>query len=143
MRGVLRFTTFITIGILLPIGVALGAGSTHAIGGSASDVRSIKETVAQFRHEAQNAIDWYIAVDGQYAVAYDGCGPGACDENQLIRRGSNWIVTCYTTEGKGQFGTCLTPRTTEQRLCRMALAPVAPYGDARRLWCQSGDANPP
>lgn len=123
MKRIVCFTTLITIGILLSIGVALSASSTYAIGGSASDVLSIKATVARFRHEAPTAIDWYIAVDRQYAVAYDGCGPGACDENQLVRREGNWTVTCYTTEGKGQFGTCVTPRKTEQRLCRRPCRP--------------------
>ncbi|HTV75201.1 MAG TPA: alpha/beta hydrolase [Candidatus Acidoferrales bacterium] len=115
---------------------AVGAGATHATGVSASDVRAIEATVSGFRHEDPLLIDWYIAVDGQYAVAYDGCGPGACDENQLVRRNGSWIVTCYTTEGKGRFGTCLTPPKTEQNLCRMALSAIAPNGDTSRLPCQ-------
>jgi pimeloyl-ACP methyl ester carboxylesterase len=115
---------------------AAGAGATHASGASAADVRAIETTVSKFRQEDPALVDWYIAVDGQYAVAYDGCGPGACDENQLIRRNGGWALTCYTTEGKGQFGTCLTPPKTQQDLCRVALSPIAPNGDTRRLPCQ-------
>lgn len=114
----------------------VAAGATHATGVSAADVRAIQAAVSQFRHEDAALIDWYIAVDGQYAVAYDGCGPGACDENQLVRRNASWIVTCYTTEGKGRFGTCLAPPKTEQRLSCMALLPIAPAGDAERRPCQ-------
>lgn len=121
MKRIAQFTLSATSGILLAFGTAFSAGLTHATGASAADVRAIKGSVTALRHGEPTAIDWYIAVDGRYAVAYDGCGPGACDENQLVRRGLSWIVTCYTTEGKGQFGACLTPSKTEQRLRRMAL----------------------
>jgi len=113
---------------------AAGVGATHATGVSAADVRAIEATVGRFRHEDPASIDWYIAVDGRYAVAYDGCGPGACDENQLVRRSGGWTVTCYTTEGKGRFGTCLTPPEIEQHLCRVALSSTL-NSDTGRLWC--------
>lgn len=124
------------ISIALSIGTAAGAGLTHAAGAGHSEVRTIKTTVSRFRHEEPTAMDWYIAVDGKYAVAYDGCRPGACDENQLVRRGRNWIVTCFTTEGKGQFGTCLTPPKTEQELRRTALCMALPAVDGVR--CNHG-----
>jgi hypothetical protein len=121
MKRVTRFTTLAAVSIVLTIGTAVGAVVTHAIGASPSDVRAIEAAVTEMRHGEPASIDWYIAVDGPYASAIDGCGPGACNENQLVRQGGRWIVTCYTTEGKGCFGTCLMPLKTEEKLRREAL----------------------
>jgi hypothetical protein len=122
MIGITRFTAMTAVGVILTIGMAIGAGVTHATGVSATDVVTIKSAVTNLRHGEPTSIDWYIAVDGPYALVYDGCGPGACNETQLIRQGSRWVVTCYTVEGKGRFGTCSTPSQTVQELRREALS---------------------
>jgi hypothetical protein len=121
MKRIARFTMSAAISILLVTGVAAGAGSTHATGASSSDVHAIKVALTLLRRGEAASVDWYIAVDGQYAVVYDGCYPGVCNENQLIHRAGSWVVTCYTTEGKGQFGTCLVPPQIERSLRRLAL----------------------
>jgi hypothetical protein len=115
-------TAVVAVSIIVATGVAIGAGLTHSIGASSSDVRAIKAAVTNVRHGEPASIDWYIAVDGRYAVAFDGCGPGACDENQLVRSSGRWAVSCYTTEGKGLFGRCAMPTKTEQELRRKALS---------------------
>jgi hypothetical protein len=112
----------VTICVIVASGVAFGAGLTHATGANPADVQAIKAAITKVRHVEPPSIDWYIAVEGRYAVAFDGCGPGACDENQLVRSGGTWIVSCYTTGGKGLFGTCIMPRRTEQALVRSALS---------------------
>jgi hypothetical protein len=134
-----RFVTLAAVSMVLTIGTATGAGLTRSIGASASDVRAIKAAVIQFRRDP-DSIDWYIAVDGSDAVAFDGCGPGACDENQLIRQDGRWIVTCYTTEGKGRFGTCLVPLKTEEKLRRKALCMAMPAVDG--ITCTTRDKTP-
>jgi hypothetical protein len=106
----------------LTVGVAMGSGATHATGASTSDVATIKSAVTNLRDGEPNSIDWYIAVDGSYATVYDGCGPGACNETQLIRQDSHWVVTCCTVEGKGRFGTCVAPLPTQAELRNKALS---------------------
>lgn len=122
MKRITGFATLAAISIAFVIGPAVGAVVTHEIGASSSDAREIEAAVTQSRHGEPASIDWYIAVDGQYAVAFDGCGPGACNENQLVRLDGHWTVTCYTTEGKGQFGTCVMPPNTEEKLRRSAIS---------------------
>jgi hypothetical protein len=122
MKRITRFTTLAAACIVLAIGPAVGAVVTHEIGASSSDVYGIEAAVTQSHRGEPASIDWYIAVEGPYAVAFDGCGPGACDENQLVRQAGRWIVTCYTTEGKGQFGTCLIPPKAEEKLRRLAFS---------------------
>jgi hypothetical protein len=122
MKHITRFATLAAVSIVLAIGPAVGAVVTHEIGASSSDVQAIELAVTQSRHGEPASLDWYIAVDGPYAVAFDGCGPGACNENQLVRQGGRWVVTCYTTEGKGRFGTCVIPAKTEEGLRRSALS---------------------
>ena len=120
MNLIVRFTTQAVLGVILATGVA-GAGLTHATGAGVAEVSAIKAAVIGLRHVEPTAIDWYIAVSGPNAVAYDGCGPGACDETQLFRRDGHWVVTCYTVEGKGRFGRCTMPASEERRLRRAAL----------------------
>lgn len=103
-------------------GLAFTEGLTHAIGANSSDVRAIKRAVIRLRRFAPASIDWYIAVEGRYAVAFAGCGPGACDENQLVREENTWVISCYTTAGKGHFGTCTMPPKLEQKLSHSALS---------------------
>lgn len=121
MKRIIRFTTLCAAGVIFATGMALGAGLTHATGASARDVSAIKTAVTALRHGEPSSISWYIAVSGPYAVAYDGCTPGACNETQLIRRSGRWVVACYTVEGKGRFGACAVPPQKEQRLRRAAL----------------------
>jgi len=122
MKRITRFSALGTISIILATGVAVAAALTHAVGATAADVSAIKLAVTQLRHGVPFNVSWYIAVNGPYAVAYDGCSPGACNETQLFRRNGHWAVTCYTVEGKGRFGKCLTPANKIQRLRRAALS---------------------
>jgi hypothetical protein len=132
MKQIVRLMTSGAITILLATGVAMGAGSTHATGASSADVHAIKAAIARVRNGEPASVDWYIAAEGQYAVVYDGCYPGVCNENQLVKKAGSWIVTCFTTEGKGQFGTCLLPRPIERQLHRAALCMAMPSVDGTK-----------
>lgn len=122
MKRLARAGTLLAASFVLAIGTAAGAELMHSTGASVRDVHAIKAAVTRrFRDGLPASVVWYIAAEGSYAVAFDGCGPGACDENQLVRRGARWIVTCFTTSGKGQFGTCLVPPKIEWKLRHEAL----------------------
>jgi hypothetical protein len=138
-----RFATLIAVSMVVTICAAAGADVTHAIGASPSDVRAIEAAVTQFRYphgDPPDSIDWYIAVDEPFAVAYDGCGPGACNENQLVRQRGRWIVSCYTTEGKPGFGSCFTVEKTAEKLRRMALCMAMSSVDG--IACTARDKTP-
>lgn len=122
MKGITRSMTLTAVAAILTIGIAASAGVTHATGASTTDVATLKSAVTNLRHGEASSIDWYIAVNGSYAVVYDGCAPGACNETQLFRQNGRWAVTCYTVEGKGRFGTCVAPLQTQQELRREALS---------------------
>ena len=94
--------------------------ATHASGASAADVIAIKNAVTSARKA--RATDWLIAAQGNYAVAIGDCGPGACDENQLIKRAGRWIVGCMSVEGKGTYGACPIPTKTAAKLRAKAMS---------------------
>jgi hypothetical protein len=122
MRSIIRFASLSAGSVMLALVPAIGAGLTHAVGASATDVAAIKTAVTGLRHGEPASIDWYIAVNGADAVVYAGCTPGACNQTQLIRRDGRWVVTCYTVEGKGRIGTCSMTPDKAQSLRRAALS---------------------
>lgn len=122
MTHITRIATSTAISVALLITPAVGAVVTHEIGASSSDSSEIEAAVTASRHGEPATIEWYIAVEGPYAVAFDGCGPGACSESQLVRQNGRWVVTCYAVEGKGRFGTCGIPAQTEEKLRHQAIS---------------------
>lgn len=100
------------------------AAATHSVGASAGDISAIKAVVLNtLRKDRQSTPrDWYIAVQGHYAIAIGDCGPGECDDHQLVRSGSTWTPSCYDFGKNGVIGTCALPAATAEKLRREALS---------------------
>jgi hypothetical protein len=100
------------------------AAATHSVGASAADVSAIKAVVLRTLRENRQPTPrvWYIAVQGHYAIAIGDCGPGECDEHQIVRSGSTWTPSCYDFGKNGIIGTCAIPAATAAKLRREAMS---------------------
>ena len=100
------------------------AAATHSVGASPRDVSAIKAVVLSTlrKHRQPTPRDWYIAVQGRYAIAIGDCAPGECDDHQLVRSGSTWTPSCYEFGKNGIIGTCALPAATAEKLRREALS---------------------
>ena len=82
-------------------------------GGTASDVAAIKKVVSAANHGA--VTDWFIAIDGNNAVASWAQGPGWGESDGFVKTNGMWAMTCRDN-AKGHFGDCKMSAATYKRL---------------------------